>query len=152
MAKSQQSFNKREKEKQRAKERQEKLERKEERKAAAKKGQSLEDMMAYIDENGNLSSTPPDPAKMKTFNAEEIEIGVPQQRELSPEELVRSGVVNFFNPTKGFGFVKDSRTGEGIFFHQSQLTEPVTEGDKLSYDVEKGTKGPVAVNIKKLPR
>ncbi|RYG16689.1 MAG: cold shock domain-containing protein, partial [Chitinophagaceae bacterium] len=47
MARSQQSFNKREKEKQRAKDKKEKQEKMEERKAAAKKGQSLEDMMAY---------------------------------------------------------------------------------------------------------
>ena len=54
MARSSQSFNKREKEKQKAKERQEKKEKMEERKANAKKGQSLEDMMAYIDENGKI--------------------------------------------------------------------------------------------------
>lgn len=149
MARSQQSFNKREKEKQRAKDKKEKQEKMEERKAAAKKGQSLEDMMAYIDENGNLSSTPPDPSKMRTFNPEEIEIGVPQQRELEPEELIRKGTVNFFNSAKGFGFIKDSQTGESVFFHQNNLTEQVKEGDRLIYEVEMGDRGPMAVNVKK---
>ena len=149
MARSQQSFNKREKEKQRAREKKEKQEKMEERKAAAKKGQSLEDMLAYIDENGNLSSTPPDPAKMRTYNAEEIEIGVPQQTEPDPEELIRKGTINFFNSAKGFGFIKDSQTGESVFFHQNNLTEQVKEGDRLTYEVEMGDRGPMAVNIKK---
>ena len=148
MAKSSQSFNKREKEKQKAKERQEKRERAEERKANAKKGQALEDMMAYIDENGNLSSTPPDPSKMKTFNADDIVIGVPQHEE-EPEEAIRTGSVTFFNTAKGFGFIKDSRSGESIFVHASQLTEPLKEGERVKFETEMGSKGPIAINIQK---
>jgi cold shock CspA family protein len=148
MAKSSQSFNKREKEKQKAKERQEKKEKMEERKANAKKGQSLEDMMAYIDENGNLSTTPPDPSKMKTFNAEDIVIGVPQHTE-EPEEAIRMGIVSFFNTAKGFGFIKDNKTGESVFFHQNNLTEPLKEGNRVRFEVEMGAKGPVAVRIQK---
>jgi cold shock CspA family protein len=149
MAKSSQSFNKREKEKQKAKERQEKRERAEERKANAKKGQSLEDMMAYLDENGNLSSTPPDPSKMKTFNAEDIVIGVPQQMNEEEEEGFRSGTVSFFNTAKGFGFIKDSRSGESIFVHVSKLTEPLQEGERVRFETEMGAKGPVAINVQK---
>ena len=121
----------------------------EERKAAAKKGQSLEDMMAYIDENGNLSSTPPDPSKMRAINAEDIEIGVQRRQKPDPEDLIRKGTVNFFNSTKGFGFIKDSETGEDIFFHQNNVGGPVKEGDRLIFEVEMGDRGPVAVNIKK---
>lgn len=62
MARSGQSFNKRKKEKQRVRQRQEKREKMEERKAA-KKEKSLDDMLAYVDENGNLSSTPPGTTK-----------------------------------------------------------------------------------------
>lgn len=149
MARSQQSFNKREKEKQRAKDKQEKKEKMAERKAT-KKEQSLDDMMAYLDENGNLSTTPPDPSKKKIFNADEIEIGVPQQRELTPEELVRTGSITFLNTAKGFGFIKDSQTGESIFFHQNNLSEQVKEGDRLSFETESGVRGPVAINIKKI--
>ena len=65
MARSKETFNKREKEKKRLKQQQEKREKMEERKANAKKGKSLDEMLAYIDENGNLSSTPPDPKKKK---------------------------------------------------------------------------------------
>jgi cold shock CspA family protein len=148
MAKSGQSFNKREKEKQRAKHRQDKHEKMEERKANAKKGQSLEDMMAYIDENGNISSTPPDPSKKKIFNAEDIEIGVPQYTE-EPEEAIRTGVVDFFNTAKGFGFIKNINTGESVFVHASQLSEPLKEGQRVKFEVEMGPKGPVAINIQK---
>jgi cold shock CspA family protein len=149
MARSQQSFNKKEKEKQRAKQKQDKQEKMEERKAAAKKGKSLDEMMAYIDENGNLSSTPPDPSKMKTFSQDEIEIGVPKQKPMDPADAIRKGVVNFFNSAKGFGFIKDSASGESIFFHESNLSERLKEGDKLSFEVEMGMKGPVAINIQK---
>lgn len=149
MAKSGQSFNKREKEKQRIKQRQEKQEKMQERKAAAQKGKSLEDMMAYLDENGNLSTTPPDPKKFKSINHEDIEIGVPQQREADPEDLIRKGFVSFFNSTKGFGFIKDAETGESVFFHESNLSEPLKEGNKVSFEVEMGAKGPVAIHIKK---
>lgn len=63
MAKSKETFNKREKEKKRLKQRQEKREKQEERKANAAKGKPLEAMLAYIDENGNLSSVPPDSSR-----------------------------------------------------------------------------------------
>lgn len=149
MAKSGQSFQKKEKEKQRAKQRQDKQEKMEERKANAKKGQSLEDMMAYIDEDGNLSTRPPDPSRKKVFNQEDIEIGVPKQREPEPGELIREGIVNFFNSAKGFGFIRDLQNGESVFFHESNLEEPLKEGDKLNFETEPGPKGPVAINIKK---
>ena len=67
MGKSQETFGKKEKEKKKLKQRQDKQEKMEERKANAKKGKSLDEMMAYIDENGNISSTPPDPRKKKVF-------------------------------------------------------------------------------------
>ena len=72
MARSKETFNKRARERKRLKEQQEKREKMEERKAQAKKGNSLEEMMAYIDENGNLSSTPADPKKRQTLEPEEM--------------------------------------------------------------------------------
>ena len=67
MARSKETFNKREKEKKRLKKQQEKREKMEERKANAQKVSSFEQMLAYVDENGNLSSTPPDPKKRKVL-------------------------------------------------------------------------------------
>jgi hypothetical protein len=59
MARSKESFNKREKERKRLKQKQEKQEKLQQRKAQPGKSGRLEDMMAYIDENGNITSTPP---------------------------------------------------------------------------------------------
>ena len=148
MAKSGQTFNKKEKEKQRAKQRQEKAEKMEERKANAKKGKSLDEMMAYIDENGNISSTPPDPSKRREINVEDIEIGVPKY-EAGDEDPIRTGIVSFFNEGKGFGFIKDLQTGESVFVHVNQLLERVVENNKVSFEVEMGPKGLNAVNVKK---
>ena len=71
MGKSQETFSKKEKEKKRLKKRQDKLVKKEERKSTSEGG-SLESMMAYVDEFGNLSDTPPDPLKKKKIMGREI--------------------------------------------------------------------------------
>ena len=59
MARKKETYNKREKDKKRIKQRMDKAEKKEQRKANSSKGKSLEDMLAYIDENGNLSPVRP---------------------------------------------------------------------------------------------
>src|SRR5215208_1824798 len=133
MAKSGETFGKKEKEKKKLKQRQDKKEKMEERKANAKKGKSLDEMMAYIDENGNISSTPPDPKKKKIINQEDIQIGVPKQT--TQEEPIRTGVVSFFNETKGFGFIKDLQTQESVFIHINQLSERISENDKVNFEV-----------------
>ena len=148
MAKSQETFGKKEKQKKKLKQRQDKAEKMEERRANAKKGKSLEDMMAYLDENGNLSSTPPDPKKKKIFKQEDMEIGVPKHvhQDVDP---IRTGVVTFFNDAKGFGFIKDVITQESVFIHANQLSEPIKEHDKVTFEVEMGPRGASALNVKK---
>ena len=148
MAKSGETFGKKEKEKKRAKQRQEKAEKMEDRKANAKKGKSLDEMMAYLDENGNLSATPPDPKKKKVFNQEDMQIGVPKY-EASEEDIIRKGVITFFNEDKGFGFINDLQSQERVFIHVNQLAEPVKEGDKVTFEVESGPKGLNAINVRK---
>ncbi len=118
------------------------------RKENRKDGNDLDSMIAYIDENGNLSSTPPDPSKRKILNAEDIEIGVPKQRELTAEELVRKGKVSFFNIAKGYGFIKDIETGESFFVHANSITQSINENDKVTFEIGSGPKGPVALNVK----
>lgn len=142
------TFGKKENQKKRLKQRQDKLEKMQERKANTKKGKTLEEMMAYLDENGNLSSTPPDPKKKKIFKQEDMLIGVQKQEDRAQDEI-RTGVVTFFNDEKGFGFIRDLQTQESIFIHASQLSAPVKENEKLSFEVEMGPKGPNAVNVKK---
>ncbi|TKK66663.1 cold shock domain-containing protein [Ilyomonas limi] len=150
MGRSQQTHQKREKEKQRIRQREDKAEKMQERKANAQKGKSLDDMLAYVDENGNLSSSPPDPKKKKLFNAEDMQIGVPKHEETEAENPERTGIVTFFNGSKGFGFVKDGQTGESAFVHINQLSGPLKENDKVTYEVEMGHRGLNAINVKKI--
>ena len=147
MGKSGETFNKKEKEKKRAKQKQDKAEKMEERKANAKKGKSLDEMMAYIDEDGNISSTPPDPSKKKVFRQEDMQIGVPKY--IAEDEPIRTGVVAFFNDEKGFGFINDLQTQERVFVHANNLSEPIKEGNRVNFEVEMGPKGPSAINVKK---
>ncbi len=148
MGRSQETYNKKEKEKKRLKKKKEKLQKKEDRKAGAEKGKSLEDMMAYVDEEGNITSTPPDPSKKKKIKAEDIEIGVSKQEAPDPADLIRKGTVTFFNESKGYGFIKDHDNQESIFVHVHGLTEPVGEGDKVTFETEMGQRGPNAVRVK----
>ena len=146
MGKSQETFNKKEKEKKRLKARQEKAEKMRERKANAKKGKSLEEMMAFIDENGNISDTPPDEQKKKKVKLEDIRISPPKLNG-NRNESTRQGIVSSFNQAKGFGFISDFATRGRIFFHVNDLTVPVKEKDKVNFEVQSGPKGPYAVNI-----
>jgi cold shock CspA family protein len=141
------TWNKKEREKKKQQSKKEKAEKKAERKEHAK-GKSLDDMLAYIDENGNLSSTPPDPKKMKKVNLEDIEIGVPKHADPDPADLIRTGTITFFNEAKGYGFIKDAVTQESIFVHVNALTEPVQERSKVTFEVEMGPKGLNALNVK----
>ena len=150
MGKSQETSGKKEKQKKKLRERQDKAEKMQERKANAKKGKTLAEMMAYVDENGNLSSAPPDVRKKKVFNQEDIRIGVPKQEDLPQEELIRSGVVTFFNQEKGYGFIKDLQTQESVFIHANNLSFQIKEHEKVNFEVEMGPKGPSAFNVKKI--
>ena len=149
MGRSQETFSKKENEKKKQKKKKDKEEKREERKATGDKGKSLDDMMAYVDEFGNISSTPPDPLKKKkVINVEDIQIGIARQADLDPADLIRKGTVTFFNDSKGFGFIKDSESGESIFVHINALKNPIKENDKVTFEVEKGLKGLNAVNVK----
>jgi CspA family cold shock protein len=58
-----------------------------------------------------------------------------------------NGTVKFFNESKGFGFITPDDGGKDVFVHVNGLTDTITEGDKVSYNVEEGRKGPNAVNV-----
>ncbi len=143
------TFSKKEKEKARQKKRKDKEEKREDRKANAVKGLRLDEMLAYVDENGNISSTPPDPRKKKRIDQEDIQIGVAKQEPVDPQDLIRQGVVTFFNDSKGYGFIKDLQTQDSIFVHINGLRDAITEHDKVTFTVEMTPKGPNAVDVKK---
>lgn len=149
MGKSTETFSKKEREKKKLRKNQDKKEKAEERKANAVKGKGLDEMMAYVDENGNITSTPSDPLKRKKIAVESIQIGTPKQEDI-PVETVRTGIVAFFNESKGYGFIKDQQSQESIFVHINNLVESIKENDKVSFEIEQGQKGPNAANVKKI--
>jgi cold shock CspA family protein len=148
MAKSQVTFNKIEKEKKRLKKREEKQKKKEARKAEAKENpQGIQ--FAYVDHNGNLTDTPPDPSMKVKVEAESIELGIPKKEEREEEDPTRKGKVSFFDSSKGFGFIIDAENQEKYFVHVSGLLEDIQENDKVQYELERGQKGMNAVRVKK---
>lgn len=142
------TFNKKEQQKRKQQKKKEKEQRKAERKANAKSG-ALEDMLAYVDENGNISSTPPDPNKKKVIKESDIVIG---SRNVGGFEVnpIRKGRVTYFNTSKGYGFIKDLQTQESIFVHINSLTTPIKENDMVSFQTEHSVKGLAAVSVKKI--
>jgi cold shock CspA family protein len=144
------TWNKKEREKKKQQAKKEKAERKLERKENGKESKSFEDMLAYPDENGYLSSKPPDPRKKVMIKLEDIEIGVPKQVPVDPADLIRTGIVTFFNDAKGYGFIKDLETQESVFVHINSLTEEIKEQNKVTFEIEMGPKGANAVNVKRV--
>jgi cold shock CspA family protein len=142
------TWNKRERERNKQQKRKEKLEKRQEKKQATKGQNSLESMLAYVDENGNLSSQPMDPRKKVAVNVEDIDISIPKQRDLLPEDAVQVGIVTLFKTDKGYGFIKNPQTQQSYFFHIKSLIDPVKENNKVSFETEKGPKGPSAINVR----
>lgn len=148
MAKSQNSFKKQDNEKKRLKKRQDKQQRKEERKTNSSDG-DFDYMIAYVDEYGKIMDTPPDPAQKQKIDASTIEIAVSRREDVAvPTE--RKGRIDFFDESKGFGFIKETDTQEKYFVHVKGLLQDVKEGDKVIFELEKGLKGMNAVRVKKV--
>lgn len=145
MGRSQETFGKKEREKKKAKKRKEKEEARLARKESGRS--SFDDMIAYVDENGMIVDTPPDPtAKRKEIKAEDIELGIPKKTE-DDEPTIRKGVVSFLNSEKGYGFIKDSDSGESIFVHVNNTLEEIKENNLVSFEVQPGLKGPEAAKV-----
>ena len=148
MARSQNSFNKKEREKKKLQKRKEK----EEKKALKKenpKSNSLDDMMVYVDEFGNLLDSPPEPVdETVEIDPESISISTPKSAPVDTD-AERTGVVKFFNDSKGYGFIEQPGEQEQFYVHVSNTLEPIAERDQVKFKVEKGEKGFNAVDVKK---
>ncbi|MFN9581464.1 MAG: cold-shock protein, partial [Bacteroidota bacterium] len=77
-------------------------------------------MMAYVDENGNITTTMPDPKKKKVFIADDIRISVTRQV-ADPADSLRTGKIAHFNHDKGYGFIKDAVSQESFFVHINSI-------------------------------
>ena len=103
-------------------------------------------MIAYVDENGMITSTPPtENIKKEEIKQEEIVISTPKKEKEVP--TVMKGRVEFFNTSKGFGFIKDLSGTEKYFFHVNNVMADISENDIVTFYLERGIKGMHAVNI-----
>jgi cold shock CspA family protein len=147
MGRARETFGKRENRTKQEKKRKEK-EAKRLDKKDGRDGNNMDEMIAYVDEYGRISSTPPDLTKRVAIKAEDIQIGVPKYVEPGAGEVIRTGIVAFFNESKGYGFINDSLSGKSVFVHINGLEEPIKENNKVTFEVVDGPKGPNAVNVK----
>ena len=138
------TYSKKEREKKKALKRKEKELKREAKKDSESSG-NLEDMMAYVDENGVIRDTPPDPTKKKEVKAKNIELGVPK-REKEEIDPILEGSIIYLDDSKGYGFIK-SPYDENIFVHHSNINGEPTQGKKVTFEKEKGPKGWVAVRV-----
>jgi cold shock CspA family protein len=137
--------NKKELEKKKEQKKRDKLKRKEERKATGG-SKSFEDMIAYVDEFGMITDTPPDPERKKVeIDLEDIAISSPKIEKQEPEPL--KGRVEYFNPDKGYGFIKDTGSVNKYFFHISNAPASISEGHMVTFELERGQRGMNAIKI-----
>jgi cold shock protein len=66
---------------------------------------------------------------------------------------MENGVVKWFNDKKGYGFI-EKETGGDVFVHHTAITmdgfRTLAEGDRVSFEVEIGARGPAAKNVSKI--
>ncbi|MGI6574034.1 MAG: cold shock domain-containing protein [Fermentimonas sp.] len=139
---SKSSYSKRAIAKKKEQKRKEKRKRREERRAEAPS--TFSEMIAYVDEFGVITDTPPEP-QVEEVDLESIEISTPKMDAQVEDEL--KGHVNFFNQSRGYGFIGDLSSGNEYFFHISNAPEDITEGDLVTFDLERGDKGINAINV-----
>lgn len=149
MGRSQETNKKKEVRKNKEKKKKDKEKKKQARKSE-KKENTFDDMIAYVNEDGSISSTPPDENDKEEISAEDIDISIPKKETPDEEDLIRKGTVVFFDDNKGYGFIRELANGHSIFVHVNGLIDDIKEGNLVTYDVEQGKKGLNAVNVKLL--
>lgn len=140
------SYFKKENAKKKTKKKQEKLQRREDRKVNNNKGKDLEDMIIYVDINGNFTSVPPhlqttQPVAPRRREEEEPEDALDSDKEFT-------GIVTYVSE-KGYGFITEDTSNDSVFFHHKQLSQQFNKHDSVIYNKEKTDRGDRAINIKK---
>ena len=83
--------------------------------------------------------------KKEEINLDEIIIATPKKEDEEP--VILRGRVEFFNEARGFGFIKDLAGVDKYFFHVNNVVGNISEGNIVTFDLERGVKGMNAVNI-----
>jgi len=109
---------------------------------------SFADMIAYVDEFGKISATPPDPNRKIEVEVDNIETGAKKNIPSAKASYIRKGVVTFFNDSKGFGFIRDMENKQSVFVHANNLQEPIKENNIVTFEIGKGPKGLTALNVR----
>ena len=139
------SFSKKENFKKKLQKQKEKAMRREERKDSNDKGKSLDDMIMYVDANGQFTNTPPTRNDNdEPFDVNSIQLGAAP---IEAENPIKTGIVTFFSE-KGYGFITEDKSKENIFFHSNNCEEMIKKGNKVSFEIEKSPKGLSAIDIK----
>lgn len=67
---------------------------------------------------------------------------------LNKESNLKEGRVKFFNYKKGYGFITVKDSGEEIFVHTKNLIDKIKDKNKVTFNIEKSPKGPIATNVR----
>lgn len=135
------STSKKEKNKKKALKRLEKISKREDRKENNNKGKSLEEMIVYVDVLGNFTDVPP-----HLQNKEEDLLKNDRKVE---KDVFIEGVVDNYNESKGFGFIKVANSNDKIFFHFKESRELLKVGDHIQFKKAISEKGFRATQITK---
>jgi cold shock CspA family protein len=144
MGKNKESFGKKEVRNKQEKKRKEKEKKRLEKKEQSKN--SFDDMIAWVDENGNLSSTQPDMSNKEEIDADSIEVSIPKA-ELRDKNTVYEGKLTIYDDSKGYGFIKCSSLQDSVFVHINDSTGALAVGVSVKFEIEESVKGMKAVNV-----
>jgi CspA family cold shock protein len=139
------SFSKKENTKKKAKKKQDKTLRREDRKSNNNKGKDLDDMIIYVDVNGNFTSVPP---HLQVKNDDLANKRNSNKSAGNDKDTIFTGIVTYFSE-KGYGFITEDNSQENVFFHHGQLNQDIVKHDKVSYKKEVTPKGFRAIDINK---
>jgi cold shock CspA family protein len=147
MGRSQETSNKKEVRSKQEKKRKEKEKKRISRKENERSGNS-DDMIAYVDEYGRITSTPPDMEARNATKLEDIEISIPKRDSSQKSNPIRKGIVTYYNDSKGFGFIRDLETQESVFAHVNNFIDDIRQDNLVTFEIENGQRGPAAVRVK----
>ncbi|MHC8949390.1 cold-shock protein [Sphingobacterium hungaricum] len=138
MGQSQITFRKKEQAKKKQLKKQQKQERKEFNKQNNDKGKGFEEMFAYVDENGNISDTPP----LKKYEFKEEDLHRPEV-----EDVYFHGKVSYYNEQGRFGFIRDNESKETTYFNDNLVGFVLKLDQKVRYKYKSSKQGNQVVEV-----